>query len=105
MNIPENRWLLTDEKVQQLSGPKARIRVLGKFYFVDPNQEDLMVGDMVLDRGDGCCHGVIDFIMPSNLNSKNIELQAAVGDGCAIECGVPLRRLIRLKPFPEVTAN
>jgi len=68
---------ITQEEV-----PKARVRVYGEIYIVDPNQEDLAEGDLVLDRGDGL-YGVIDHIMPSqnSLHGPNIELQAAVRDG------------------------
>src|SRR4051812_23887504 len=100
--MAEERWGLKDEYIKKLSDPKAKVRIEGKMYFLDPNQEDLVVGDVCLDRGDGTW-GVIDFIMPgqNSLHGPNIELQCAIrSEGC-IECGVPLRRLVRLQPFPE----
>ena len=84
MITSKSKWVITDEFLTKLKNSK--IRIYGRIYVVS-EETNFVIGDIVLDRGDGA-HGIIDDIQG--------EL-CAVRDGCAIELGVPLNRLIKLK--------
>jgi hypothetical protein len=66
---------------------KVSIRVRGTMYRADPGVRPA-VGDVVIDRKDGA-HGEVDDIFGE---------VAAVRDGFFVQTGIPLTRLVRLRP-------
>lgn len=80
------RWVISDSALERVKA--APIAVRGKSYRTDPNDRSIVVGDLVLDRGDGL-YGWVASIREGFV--------AVAADG-AVELGVPLDRLLKLTP-------
>lgn len=84
--------VITDEFLQKLRHKNSTIRIEGKLYKVS-NNENIELGDLVLDRKDGLV-GYINHIFE--------DFRYAVSHQGVAELGVPIERLVKLEPkYPE----
>lgn len=77
--------VLTDKVMEKLYGGWP-VAIKGKKYIAV--KEPVALGDLILDREDGC-YGTVD--------AFHDEAYAAIRDEWAVQVGVPLTRLVKLQ--------